>query len=79
MYCCKTAQTAMSEASVMIFMGASGFGCERSVAVASASLMATNAVRASSFNCTVFVLSLDETRRSFRGCSMSAQPGIKRW
>ena len=66
----------MSEASVTILVGASGFRCER-VALASASLMATNAEMALSFHCTFIVLSFTE-RRS-RGYKISAQPWMKRW
>ena len=78
MYCWRTApKTATSEASVTILVGSSAYGCERRVALASASLIATNAARALSFHCTVLVLSLDPIRRALRGCIMSVPPGMK--
>ena len=79
MYCWRTAPTATSEASVMILVGASGLGCDSSVAVASASLMVINVAAASSFHCSVVARSLDEARRLLRECSMLAPLGIKRW
>lgn len=47
--CFRTAPTALSDASDMIHIGANGFGCDRSVVVARASLISTKAVVAVSF------------------------------
>ena len=48
MSCCKTAPTALLEASVMILVGASGVGYERREVFAMASLMSLKAFRVSS-------------------------------
>ena len=42
-YCCKTAPTALSDVPDMMHTGANGFGCDNSVVVARASLMAVKA------------------------------------
>ena len=55
--CCDTAPTATSEASVMIDVGASGFGCVRRVASAKAVLSAVKANRAVSVQTSVLDLS----------------------
>ena len=50
-YCCKTAPMAMSEASVVIEIGALGLGMNNNEACAKASLVAEKAVSASVVQC----------------------------
>ena len=53
LYCCKTAPTAVSDASVMRQVGASAVGYERRVALANASFVSLKAVRAASLQVSV--------------------------
>ena len=59
MRCWRTALTATSEASVMMFVGASGFGCESRLASAMASSTVAKATVAWSLQGRFFVLSLE--------------------
>ena len=67
MYCWRTAPAAMSEASVMMLVGASGFGCERRVALARASLIVAKAAVAFSLHSIVLVLPLEVESSSLSG------------
>ena len=75
MCCCKTAPTAVSDASVMRRVGASRWGYDRRVALAKASFAAWNAASAVSVQMTVC---LAESRRSCNGCMRLAQWGRNR-
>ena len=79
MYCWRTAPTAMSEASVMMLLGVSGFGCEKRLALARASLNVAKAAVAFSLHSTVLVLALEVDSTSLSGWRASAQFGRKRW
>ena len=65
MYCCRTAPTAASDASVMMQVGAPGLGCTSKVASARAFLTAVNADVAASVH--VRSLREDLDRRRLRG------------
>ena len=69
-YCCSTAPIAVSEASVMRHVGASSLGYERREALARASLVSLKAVKALSFQVSVWDFGF---RRAWRGCIRSAQ------
>ena len=74
--CYNTAPTATSEASVMMHVGAKGFGCERCVAVART---CENEVMAVSFQMSLRSVPGGVERRSLRGPRMEAQLGMKWW
>ena len=79
MYCWRTAPTAMSEASVMMLVEASGFGCERRVALARSSLIVAKAAVAFSLHSTVLVLPLEVESSLLSGWRVSVRFGRKRW
>ena len=68
---------AISEVSVTMFVGASGLGCDNSVALANASFTAVKAAMASSDQGRLFGPLLEDERRALSGCKRSAHPGIK--
>ena len=73
MNCCKTAPTAVSDASVMRDVGASRWGYDRRVTCARASFVALKAVIALSVQTSICVFGLAESRRSCNGCMSLAQ------
>ncbi len=79
MCCWSTAPTALSDASVMRQVGASGWGYERRVALASASFVASKADRAESVQVRDCVFGCEEARSTCRGCVSEAQWGMNLW
>ena len=71
------APTAISEASVTMFVGASGLGCDNSIALANTSFAAVKVAMASSDQDRLLGPSLEDERRALSGCKRSAHPGIK--
>lgn len=76
--CWKTAPTVTSEASVTIFVGASGLGCVKSVALANAYLAAAKTAVVSSDQCKLLEPPQEGDSRALRGCKRSAHAGMKR-
>ncbi len=76
--CCSTAPTAVSEASVMMQVGAPSSGCTNRVALAIASLTLAKASVAASLQGRVLVCLLVPTKSAFSGCGRAAQCGMKR-
>ena len=78
--CCSTAPTAISDASVIRQVGASGMGWERREALARASFVVLKEAMAVSVQVRFWDLALPaEERREWSGCMRSAQCGRNRW
>ena len=77
MYCCRTAPTATSEASVMMLVGAFCSGCTKRVALAKAFLMLAKVTVLASSQARV-AFPFVAVRSALRGLRMVAQPGMNR-
>ena len=75
----KTAPTAWSDASDMMHVGADNFGCDSSLVVARASLMAVKAADVVSSQRGFRSPPCGLARRLLSGSTIEAQLGIKRW